>query len=176
MISTEAQGWKANKSHTEMTQHFPFIIKGLGNKCLLPTVITPWGTERERYKIMMKHEFEALYGQEVTVEEYKKIEYCYIRLTYLVKEKKDIVKLYKLLGADMFDRLYRDVKEYDMCVRTHEKEADRLAEKLRYCEYCIEQFKQYVNCIDLILKNNVNYVNSRTKELLGDLDRYESEA
>lgn len=124
---------------------------------------------------MMKQEFEALYGQEVTAEEYKKIEYCYMRLDNLTPEKKDIVNLYKLLGADMFDRLYKDVGAFAQHVLSEEKEADRLAEKLRNCEYYLEQFKEYVNNIDFVLSNNIKYVNSRTRELLGDLDKFESE-
>lgn len=124
---------------------------------------------------MMKNEFESLYGQEVTMDEYAKVEYCYTSLDNLSPEKKDIVNLYKLLGADMFDRLYKDVSAFNQRVQFEREEADRLVEKLRYCESCLEEFKEYVNNIDFVLTNNIKYVNSRTKELLGDLDKFESE-
>lgn len=55
---------------------------------------------------MMKHEFEALSGSEVTVEQFRMINELYMHYDELFPEKKDIAEFYKNNGFSWFERLY----------------------------------------------------------------------
>ena len=55
---------------------------------------------------MMKHEFEALSGREVTVEQFCMINELYMQYDDLFPEKKDVAEFYKNNGFSWFERLY----------------------------------------------------------------------
>lgn len=57
----------------------------------------------------MKHEFEALYGEEVTIERFRMINELYMYYDELFPEKKDIVEFYKNNG---FPSLYGLIGDY----------------------------------------------------------------
>ncbi len=60
---------------------------------------------------MMKSEFEEMLHFEVSVEDYKIIEHCYMEMENFFPDKSSVVYFYRTHGIDGFKALYKDISK-----------------------------------------------------------------
>ena len=89
---------------------------------------------------MMKHEFEALSGKEVSVEQFRMINELYMHYDELFPEKKDIVEFYKNNGFSWFEKLYYVKLKEDALVGNVARlfnENEKLKSSIKHLKYLI---------------------------------------
>lgn len=97
---------------------------------------------------MMKHEFEALSGKEVSVEQFRMINELYMHYDELFPEKKDIAEFYKNNGFSWFEKLYYVKLKEDALVGN----VARLFSQNEKLKSSIKHFKNLIFLSDKILR------------------------
>lgn len=98
----------------------------------------------------MKHEFEALSGKEVSVEQFRMINELYMHYDELFPEKKDIVEFYKNNGFSWFEKLYYVKLKEDALVGN----VARLFNENEKLKSSIKHLKFLIFLSDKILREN----------------------
>lgn len=100
---------------------------------------------------MMKHEFEALYGEEVTIERFRMINELYMYYDELFPEKKDIVEFYKNNGLSWLEKLYYEKLRKDELVPNVARlfnENEKLKSSIKLLKYLISVSDKILGQID----------------------------
>lgn len=100
---------------------------------------------------MMKHEFETLYGEEVTVERFRMINELYMYYDELFPEKKDIVEFYKNNGLPWLEKLYYEKLKKDELVSNVARlfnENEKLKSSIKNLRYLISVSDKILGQID----------------------------
>ena len=100
---------------------------------------------------MMKHEFEALSGSEVTVEQFCMINELYMHYDELFPEKKDIAEFYKNNGLPWLEKLYYEKLKKDELVSNVARlfnENEKLKSSIKNLRYLISVSDKILGQID----------------------------
>ena len=98
---------------------------------------------------MLKEEFEKLVGQEITLESFDVINYCYMQCDFLFPTKEAVASYYKKHDLNFFEQLKKEIESREESIQSYKDLLQRFNTSIDKLENTIFLLNDYMNEIKI---------------------------